>query len=73
MNVHSQLWTELGHSNGGVMGRTEGAEGVSNLIRTTTNQTPKQRVHMEVPMAPAANVAEDGLIWHHWEGSPLVV
>jgi hypothetical protein len=55
------------------MGRTEGAEGVSNLIRTTTNQTPKQRVHMEVPMAPAANVAEDGLIWHHWEGSPLVV
>jgi hypothetical protein len=24
-------------------------------------------------MAPAGFVAEDGLIWHHWEGSPLVL
>jgi hypothetical protein len=24
-------------------------------------------------MVPAGYVAEDGLIWHHWEGSPLVL
>jgi hypothetical protein len=24
-------------------------------------------------MGPAAYAAEDGLIWHHWEGSPLVL
>ena len=24
-------------------------------------------------MAPAAYVAEDGLVWHQWEGRPLVL
>jgi hypothetical protein len=24
-------------------------------------------------MAPAACIAEDGLIWHQWEGRPLVL
>jgi hypothetical protein len=28
---------------------------------------------MEVPMAPAEYIAEDGLIWHQWKGSPLVL
>jgi hypothetical protein len=28
---------------------------------------------MEEHMVPAAYVAEDGLIGHHWEGSPLVL
>jgi hypothetical protein len=43
--------------------------------RTTisTNQTTNQRVHMEGPMAPAAYVAEDGLVGHQWEEKPLVI
>jgi hypothetical protein len=28
--------------------------------------TTNQRVHMEVPMAPAAYVAKDVLVWHQW-------
>jgi hypothetical protein len=28
---------------------------------------------MEVLMVPAAYIAEDGLIWHQWEGKPLVL
>ncbi|KRY94964.1 hypothetical protein T4B_4070 [Trichinella pseudospiralis] len=30
-------------------------------------------VHMEGPMAPAAYVAEDGLVSHQWEERPLVL
>ena len=33
--------------------------------------TTNQRVHMEGPMAPAAYVAEDGLVGHQWEEWPL--
>jgi len=33
-----------------------------------TNPTTK-----EGPMAPAAHVAEGSLIWHQWEGRPLVL
>jgi hypothetical protein len=47
----------------------------------STNQTPQsshdlntnQRVQMEGPMAPAAYVAEDGLVGHQWEERTLVV
>ena len=28
---------------------------------------------MERPMDPAAHVAEDGLVWHHWEERPWVL
>jgi hypothetical protein len=28
---------------------------------------------MEEPMTPAVYVAEDGLIWHQWDGRPLVL
>ena len=41
--------------------------------RASTMQTTNQRVHMEGPMAPATYVAEDYLIWHQWEGRPLVL
>ena len=30
--------------------------------------TTNQRVHMVGPMAPAAEVAENGLVEHQWEG-----
>ena len=33
--------------------------------------TNYQRIHMEGPMAPAAYVAEDGLVGHQWEERPL--
>jgi hypothetical protein len=33
--------------------------------------TTNQRVHMERPMAPAAFVAEDGLVGYQWEKQPL--
>ena len=57
--------------------RPEGAERVCNLIGRTTvsnNYTPRaskdlttnKRVHMERPMAPAAYLAEEGLVGHQW-------
>jgi hypothetical protein len=76
-------WIEHEDPNGRVMGRAEGAEGVfHSLGRTITstiqtpqisqglNLQPKATIHMEGPMAPAAYVAEDGLIWHQWKGKP---
>uniref|UniRef100_M0RAW8 Uncharacterized protein n=1 Tax=Rattus norvegicus TaxID=10116 RepID=M0RAW8_RAT len=72
--------TECGDPNGGVRRRTEGAEGVCKPTgRTTisTNQTPQfpgtNPPTKEEPMAPATYVAEDGLIWHQWEGRSLVL
>jgi hypothetical protein len=35
------------------------------------NGATNQRVHMEGPMAPAAYVAEDGIVGHQWEERPL--
>ena len=37
------------------------------------NWTTNQRIYMEEPMAPAAYIAEDGLVWHQWEETPLVL
>ena len=34
---------------------------------------PPTKENTEGPMALAAYVAEDGLIWHQWEGGPLVL
>ena len=78
--------TEPWDPNGGVRERTKRAEGVCNPIRRTTistNQTPppthpklpgtNQGVHIEGPVAPAAYVTEDDLIWHQWEGRTLVL
>jgi hypothetical protein len=77
--------TEHEDHNGGVRGRTEGAEGVCNPIGRTIpiNQDtrpqelpgtkPPIRVYMEGPMAPVAYVAEDDLIWHPWDGMPVVL
>jgi hypothetical protein len=73
--------TECRDTNGEVRARTEGAGGVCNPIQRTTisiNQAPKalrdymtnQRVNMRGYMAPAIYVDEDGLVGHHWEGSP---
>ena len=61
--------------------RLKGLEEVCNLIGRTiisTNQnsrdeTTNQRVHMEGSMAPVTYVAEDGLVWHQWEGRPLLL
>jgi hypothetical protein len=77
-------WTECGDPNGEIRARTEGAEGLCIPIgRTTipTNQTPQSSQGLNhqpkstqgVPMAPAGYVTEEYLIWHHWEGSPLVL
>ena len=79
-------WTDHGVSSGGVRERTEGAEEVCNPIGRTkisTNQTSpefpgakpptKEYIHMEGPMAPAAYVAEDDLVWHQWEERPFVL
>jgi hypothetical protein len=70
--LEANHWTEHRVLNGGVIERTEGAEGVCNPIgRTTisTNQIPQssQRVHMEGPMTLATYVAEDGLVRHQWD------
>jgi hypothetical protein len=65
-------WTEHRVTNGGARERTQGAEGVCNPIGGTTISTnqyateipgtkPPTKVHMEGPMAPAA---EDGLVGH---------
>jgi hypothetical protein len=71
----ANLKTEHGESSGGVRGNTEGAEVVCNpkarttyqparLSRPPMDETTNQRVHMEGPIAPAAYIAEDGLIGH---------
>ena len=39
--------------------------------RMPRDGTTNQRVHMERPMAPAAFVAEDGLVGYQWEKQPL--
>ena len=66
----------------GVGEGTEGAEGVySPMGRATVSParspgdprdwTTNQRIHIEGPMAPAAYVAEDGLLRHQWEERAL--
>jgi hypothetical protein len=77
-------WTERRDPNGEVRAKSVGAEGFCNLIGRTTisanqnlqssqglNHQPKSK--QGVPMAPAGYVAEDYIICHHWEGSPLVL
>ena len=75
--------TEHKAPNGSVRERTEGAEGDFNPIERTTistNQTPQisqglnhQLKSTNRPMAPAAYVAEDGLVGHQWEARSLVL
>jgi hypothetical protein len=76
--------TEHGSPSGRVRRRTKGAEGICNPIGKTTistNQMPQssqgvnyqQKVHMKGPMAPAAYVAEDGLVGHQWKERSLVL
>jgi hypothetical protein len=70
-------------TNEGAKESTQGALGVCSLIQeqyelTSTPRTPwdyniNQRLHMEGPITPAAYVAEDGLVGHQWEDSPLVL
>ena len=77
----ANYWTEHWDPNGGVRGKTEGAEGVCNPIgRTTilTNQSPPElsgakTTNQKIHMAPATYVAEDGFIWHQWEEKPFVL
>jgi hypothetical protein len=80
--LSANLWTEHSFPSGGTRKRIQGAEGICRPIRETisTNQytraprtKPPTRVHMEGPMAPAAYVAEDGLVGHQWEERPLVL
>jgi hypothetical protein len=74
-------WADRGVPNGRVRARTEGAEWVCNPIERTKNQPTsctrtlwglnhKQRELMGGTMAPAAYVAEDGLVGHQWEEGP---
>ena len=67
-------WTEYRDPNEGVSGSIEGDEGVCNPIgrkaisTIQTNQSFQRLIHqskniyMEEPMAPAAYVAEDGIV-----------
>ena len=41
--------------------------------RAPRDKTTNQRVHMVGLMAPAAYVAEDGLVSHQWKERPLVL
>jgi hypothetical protein len=43
----------------------------SDLPRT--KPPTKEYIHMEGHMAPAAYVAEDGIVRHQWEERPLVL
>jgi hypothetical protein len=84
----SKHWAEHRVLNGRVRGRTEGAEedckGRTAISTISTNQTPspklpgtkpptKEYTWRWRPMALAAYVTEDGLIWHQWERRPLVM
>jgi hypothetical protein len=77
-------WIEHGDPNREVRARNVGVEGVFKLIgRTTvsTNKIPQNSQGLNhqpksiqcISMASAGYVAEDCLIWHHWEESPLVL
>jgi hypothetical protein len=78
-------WNECREPNGEVRPRTVGIEGVCNLIGRiiiSTNQIPQsfqgKKKHQPkstqlVPTAPAGYVAEEYLIWHHWDGNFLVL
>jgi len=74
--------TEPGQANGRARGRTKGVEGDCNLIGRTmsTNQTiqSSQRLNHQPKSTHggihgSSYVAEDGLIWHQWEGRLLVL
>ena len=77
-------WTVHGDPNVEVRAMTVGAEGVCNPIGRTTkssNQTLQSSPDLNhqpkctqgIPMAPNGYVAEDCLIWDHWEGIPVEV
>jgi hypothetical protein len=74
----------VGTTNGELRARTVGAEWGLQPYRENNNinqpESPKlpgtkppTKGYTGVPMAPAGYVAEDCLIWHHCEGSPLVL
>jgi hypothetical protein len=73
--------TEPGAPNGRVRGRTEGVEGKCNPIGRTkvsinwTLQSSQELNHQPKSgsMAFTIYAAEDCLIWHQWEGRPLVL
>jgi hypothetical protein len=84
--LRTNLWTEGGVLDGEFGEGTEGAEGVFSpmggggasmstvqIPGIPGNWTTNQRVHMEGPMAPAADVAEDGLFGYQLEERPLVL
>ena len=76
-------WTKQGDSKRWARGSNEGAEGDCNPIKRTilTNWTlraPMDKITSKSlyaggPLAPATDVAEDCLIWHHWERRDLVL
>ena len=62
-------WTEHWSLNRGIRAKTEGAEDVCtvstyHILQNIQGLTHQPKSHKEEPMAPAAYVAEDGLIWH---------
>jgi len=68
-------WTENRVPNGGVRERIEGAKGYWHQVRTIwTNQSSHcpNSINGQI-VAPAAYVAEDGLVEHWWEEKPLVL
>jgi hypothetical protein len=82
LNIYCQA--KCRDPNGEVKPRTVGADRVCSPIgRTTisTNQMPgssqglnhQPRSTEWISMASAGYVAEDSLIWHPWEGSPLIL
>ena len=75
--------TKPGEGNRKIGGRTVEAKGDCNPIGRTTMSTnlftqnsegqSHQRVHVEGSTALVTYVAQDCLIRHQWEGSPLVL
>jgi hypothetical protein len=60
-------WTESGEPNGGIRGRTEGAEAVCNLIRrttTSTNQTPHPKLPGNKPLTKGYTWRDSWLQMH---------
>jgi hypothetical protein len=83
----ANYWTKHGVPNGGVRGRTERAEGICNPHRKNSNisqldpqsleplgtNPPTKEYAWRELMAPARNVAENGLVGHQGEEKPLVL
>jgi len=77
-------WTEHGNSKEGLGEGLKEMKGFATPQKNSTvnqpdppelpkTKPPTKEYTLRGPMAPAAYVTEDGLVWHQWEGRSLIL